>query len=311
MNTYFRPFLRSTFLWALPFIGAFLVVLSGTIVKAQGTLAYSFEEGLQGFGPNGAGITVTQDTIGATDGTQSIKVDIVQGATFVGALTDELDSEIFGVPPGLDLVIADLTITEEFPSDPPGFVDAGVTVFGVSQPDFPGGQIDVQAQFLNSQVSLGALEVGTHQLVFELNNIFHPLTFAADSSFNDIFGTEGSGPNDVIPTGFQIYINKSTTSTWTGYFDNIRFADAIAGDFDNDADVDGSDYLVWQRGETDPPLDPADLALWQANYGPGGELAAIRSVPEPSTQLIILAGMASLLALRQRKLVPYFWDVVN
>ena len=44
-------------------------------------LAYSFEDGLQGFAPNGLGISVAQDTIGATDGTKSMKISIVSGAT--------------------------------------------------------------------------------------------------------------------------------------------------------------------------------------------------------------------------------------
>src|SRR5690348_7023530 len=67
-------------------------------------LAYSFESDLQGFHANGGGTTVTQDTIGATDGTQSMKVSIVAGATFVGAQSATLDPTIFGDPPGLDHV---------------------------------------------------------------------------------------------------------------------------------------------------------------------------------------------------------------
>ena len=46
-------------------------------------LAYSFESDLQGFHNNGGGTTVTQDTIGATNGTNSMKVSVVAGATFV------------------------------------------------------------------------------------------------------------------------------------------------------------------------------------------------------------------------------------
>jgi serralysin len=53
-----------------------------------------------------------------------------------------------------------------------------------------------------------------------------------------------------------------------------------SGDFDNDGDVDGADFLVWQRGGTLEPLSPDDLAAWQLNYGVPGPLAT--AVPEPT-----------------------------
>jgi hypothetical protein len=50
-----------------------------------------------------------------------------------------------------------------------------------------------------------------------------------------------------------------------------------AGDYNNDDQVDGADFLVWQRelgattspadGNVDGMVDGADLAIWQANYG--------------------------------------------
>lgn len=50
------------------------------------------------------------------------------------------------------------------------------------------------------------------------------------------------------------------------------------GDFDNDGDVDGRDFLVWQRGGSPNPLSSGDLALWQSNYA--APLAAeVASVP--------------------------------
>ncbi len=61
------------------------------------------------------------------------------------------------------------------------------------------------------------------------------------------------------------------------------------GDFDDDGDIDGNDFLIWQRGNsTTGPLDAGDLVDWQDNYGPG-PLVAASAVPEPST--LILLGM--------------------
>ena len=102
------------------------VLIWATAAHAQDTLVYSFEPDLEGFGPNGAGITVTQDTIGATEGTNSMKVAMT-GPTFVGALTGNLHPDI-GDPPGLDHVTFDMTLTDPFPEG--GFAVVGVMIFG-------------------------------------------------------------------------------------------------------------------------------------------------------------------------------------
>jgi len=70
-----------------------------------------------------------------------------------------------------------------------------------------------------------------------------------------------------------------------------------AGDFDNDGDVDGRDFLIWQRGGSPDPLSAGDLADWQANYGTGG-LAAVAAVPEPQTLAMCVVVGASLLMRR-------------
>jgi hypothetical protein len=281
-----------------------LALCSASATWAEVTLAYSFENDLEGFGPNGGGVTITHDTIGATDGTMSMKMALVQGATFVGALTGSLAPQI-GDPPGMDVVRFDLTITEAFPEM--GFVDAGIMVFGVTQPDDPQGQRAVQAQFFENQFPLGDLPAGTHEVEMQLTKAPHPLTFVT-SSFNEIFGEIGSGPNDVIPTGFQIYINKSGNAPWTGYIDNIRLGTlppAADADFNDDTFVNAADLVIWRDafgddalGDADGDLDSdgADLLLWQQQF----DLAAgaFASVPEPSTAGV--AGAILLLAFRRR-----------
>jgi len=70
------------------------------------------------------------------------------------------------------------------------------------------------------------------------------------------------------------------------------------GDFDNDGDVDGRDFLAWQRGGSPSALSAGDLQDWQQNYGASG-LASFNSVPEPSTGLLLI-----LLSI-----VPVRWGV--
>ncbi len=60
---------------------------------------------------------------------------------------------------------------------------------------------------------------------------------------------------------------------------------ALPGDFDLDGDVDGVDFLQWQRDDG----DASSLSDWQAGFGNGSIVVATAlAVPEPST-LVLLA----------------------
>jgi T5SS/PEP-CTERM-associated repeat protein len=60
------------------------------------------------------------------------------------------------------------------------------------------------------------------------------------------------------------------------------FLPITPGDFDFDGDVDGRDFLVWQRGGSPTPLSAADLADWRTNFEVGSSTAAI-AAPEPNS----------------------------
>jgi hypothetical protein len=92
----------------------------------------------------------------------------------------------------------------------------------------------------------------------------------------------------------------------------IHAAATLSGDFDLDNDVDGRDFLIWQRlyGSTTQTVadaslngvvDAADLAIWQQHYGRVfGSLSSVAAIaiPEPSGVVIVLAGFG--LALLRR-----------
>jgi PEP-CTERM motif len=188
---------------------AIAIVFSAGTVQAVDTLVYSFESGNEGFGPNGGG-TYTQDTIGATQGTGSLKASIPSGATFVGAITGNLPAAI-GDPPGVDYVLFDMTIG---PNDvfPGAFANMGVTIWGCTQ----GGACGNQTQFIDEEAIAGKA-AGTHSnLRINLNS-----SHGGGGSFNDVFGTSGSG-SPLIPTHFQFFFNKSGTAPLTVYIDNVR-----------------------------------------------------------------------------------------
>jgi hypothetical protein len=56
--------------------------------------------------------------------------------------------------------------------------------------------------------------------------------------------------------------------------------EGLPGDFDMDTDVDGHDFLLWQRGLSPSPLSATDLADWRSNFG--APLPPATAVPEPT-----------------------------
>jgi hypothetical protein len=74
----------------------------------------------------------------------------------------------------------------------------------------------------------------------------------------------------------------------TAFFDDFVLEASVAGlpgDFNGDGAVTGRDFLAWQRNPS-----VGNLADWQAAYN-GGALAAVNSVPEPTTILSLAVGL--------------------
>jgi uncharacterized protein (TIGR03382 family) len=93
----------------------------------------------------------------------------------------------------------------------------------------------------------------------------------------------------------------------------LTITPGLSADFDGDGDVDGRDFLIWQRGfgtagQTNNNLGDAsgngtvgseDLLIWQNQYGSGSLTATITSVPEPTTSMMaLLLAWAGLLRRR-------------
>ncbi len=86
----------------------------------------------------------------------------------------------------------------------------------------------------------------------------------------------------------------------------------VNSDFDGDEDVDGNDFLIWQRGlgagthltgdaNDDGAVDGVDLDLWEADFGAGAAASAAAAIPEPAAIRLALASLGLLaLALRPR-----------
>jgi hypothetical protein len=95
------------------------------------------------------------------------------------------------------------------------------------------------------------------------------------------------------------------------FFDNSVAADA---DFDGDSDVDGHDFLIWQRGlgltgqtnndngdaNSSGVVDGADLTVWKAAFGVSATVAA-GSIPEPAAGVLALLASLAVAASRRSR----------
>ncbi|QDS98505.1 sulfatase-like hydrolase/transferase [Adhaeretor mobilis] len=95
------------------------------------------------------------------------------------------------------------------------------------------------------------------------------------------WGAIGSGAN-----------NETALITGTGMLSVSTLA-ALSGDFDNDGDVDGADFLKFQREDG----SANGLAAFQANYGDHASTTA-SSVPEPAGLAILLSAIVALMGVR-------------
>jgi hypothetical protein len=133
-----------------------------------------------------------------------------------------------------------------------------------------------------------------------------------------------------VPTGATIPIGAAFNPAGTrdlAFKYGLVLPQVLSADFDSDGDVDGRDFLTWQRGLSKPgaakadgdadgdmDVDAADLGILRSQLGTsafGGPSILVQgfvryvtpaaaAVPEPGSIVVIGAGLAALAGVRRR-----------
>ena len=102
------------------------------------------------------------------------------------------------------------------------------------------------------------------------------------------------------------------------YIDNLvvtalPFTAVDDADFNGDTKVDGTDFLIWQRGfgtgatlaegdaNNSGTVDGADLAIWESQFGTEAVVATGFAVPEPGAIVLTVAGVAGAWFVGRRR----------
>lgn len=129
---------------------------------------------------------------------------------------------------------------------------------------------------------------------------------------------EFATPGDGLLTNFNLYYLGLQTDVGAGLVDlEIESISVVtppprAGDYDYDNDVDGNDFLVWQRtlgssvatagiradGNGNNVVDAGDLTVWRNNFATA--VGAVAGVPEPTGVVLAAAGLVGAAVRRRR-----------
>ena len=108
--------------------------------------------------------------------------------------------------------------------------------------------------------------------------------------FDDLNTMLGQNRNDVR-FGRGFYGEMFLSSKRDGLVYLATNSLGLPGDLDKDSDVDGSDFLVWQRS-FGTRYGSIQFADWKANYGTAASLGEVSAaIPEPTTRVALLLGM--------------------
>lgn len=171
-----------------------------------------------------------------------------------------------------------------------------------------------QIQGLNSSATYDLMFYGSHAFSTDTTTDYKVFTDSTYTTLVDSTTLEVQDPaqfwmpnrdrvatlNGIAPQAENIlYIEFVGLNGFGGYLNSMQLVanvSTIAGDFDGDGDVDGADFLKWQR---EPGV--GNLADWKTNFGDGGAAPVGAAIPEPTgLTLLTIGGIAWLLRRKDR-----------
>ncbi|TWU30177.1 beta strand repeat-containing protein [Bythopirellula polymerisocia] len=283
------------------------IIMAGANSGATGTLTI-----------DGSGSTLTQTgastlILGSPTGTGSATVNVQNGGTLTtGSGTTTLDATgTINLSGGtLSATTIDHTNGGDF-----NFTGGTLSVEtfqgdllnqgGMLAPGASAGSTTIVGDYTQQTGATLAIEIGGTAAVTE----FDFVSVSGDVLLDGLL--ELSLIDGFVPVAANTF-TVLTAGTLTGFFDNAtpgarldtaggegsflvnidfgadqivlsNFLSSLTGDFDNDSDVDGRDFLVWQRGGSPNGTSSGDLALWHGQYGSSTLSASATAVPEPGT----------------------------
>lgn len=190
------------------------------------------------------------------------------------------------------------------------FVSLGYNVIGkgVSNTLDAFNQVGDQSNIVDPRLS--PLTIDPTTLTFFHGFVFDPLVSSPAINAGDPNAVAGVGD---VPTHDQIgagRVDNGRIDVGAFESDLSPVLSTSAADFDSDSDVDGSDFLAWQRGfglltganpsdgdaDGNGAVDGDDLTIWATDYGTGfpAAVAASTEIAASSSQDILVAPLEPL-----------------
>ena len=188
-------------------------------------------------------------------------------------------------------------------TDAPGFSPAAVNRGSVAyngRLEIEIGGLNAGSEFdqVNHILGAGAAQLGGELDVLLIND-FSP---AMGDSFEII--TADGGVTGTFDTTVEDLPSLDTGLAWDilyGANNVVLFVTtALGGDFDLGGNVDGRDFLFWQRGISPTSLSAEDLGDWMSNFGSYAAVASSAlAVPEPGGIARVLAALLGVVSVRR------------
>jgi hypothetical protein len=187
-----------------------------------------------------------------------------------------------------------------------GGIDTNWIYIGIGELDADITEMDLSGIDYGNITDLGPLYVMDDLTDLRLVDTVNLGASDLDALLNNLATIEGTATEGILymtQANFDAFNTDGgdLLATWDGESGHhVEFV-VQPGDFDEDGDVDGADFLAWQRGESPHPLSSSDLANWQAQFGTAASLMTATStgVPEPSSFAILLAVFVCILPRRR------------